>query len=69
MGELHLEVVMEKLSTDYGVEITKGKPQIAYREMLTQAVLHREVFKRQNGGSGSFAEIHFDLLPVTNVVL
>jgi elongation factor G len=66
MGELHLEVVMEKLATDYGVEITKGKPQIAYREMLTQPVLHREVFKRQNGGSGSFAEIHFELLPVTN---
>ena len=68
MGELHLEVVMEKLATDYGVEVTKGKPQIAYREILTQPVLHREVFKRQNGGSGSFAEIHFELLPVANEV-
>jgi len=63
MGELHLEVVMEKLAADYGVEVTKGQPQIAYREMLTQPVSHREVFKRQNGGSGSFAEIHFELLP------
>jgi elongation factor G len=66
MGELHLEVVLEKLAIDYGVEVRKGKPQIAYREMLTQPVLHREVFKKQNGGSGSFAEIHFELLSVAN---
>jgi len=63
MGELHLEVVIEKLAADYGVAITKGNPQIAYREMLTQPVLHREVYKRQNGGVGSFADIHFELLP------
>jgi elongation factor G len=53
MGELHLEVVLEKLATEYQVAVNKGKPQIAYKE----------IFKKQNGGSGSFAEIHFELSP------
>ena len=63
MGELHLEVVMEKLATDYQVAINKGEPQIAYKEIFTQPVTHREVYKKQNGGSGSFAEIEFELAP------
>ena len=63
MGELHLEVVLEKLASRYDVMVNKGEPRIAYREMLTQAVVHREVFKKQNGGSGNFAEIHFELIP------
>jgi elongation factor G len=63
MGELHLEVVLEKLATTYGVEVNKGEPQIAYREVLTQAVVHREVFKKQTGGNGNFADIHFELTP------
>jgi elongation factor G len=63
MGELHLEVVLEKLATEYQVEVNKGQPQIAYKEIFTQAVLHKEVFKKQNGGSGNYAEIHFELSP------
>lgn len=63
MGELHLEVVLEKLAMEYQVAVNKGKPQIAYKEIFTQSVLHKEVFKKQNGGSGSFAEIHFELSP------
>jgi elongation factor G len=63
MGELHLEVVLEKLASEYEVEVNKGQPQIAYKEILTQAVLHREVYKKQNGGPGSYAEIHFELSP------
>lgn len=63
MGELHLEVVLEKLATEYEVELNKGQPQIAYKEILTKAVLHKEVFKKQNGGPGSYAEIHFELSP------
>lgn len=66
MGELHLEVVLEKLATTYGVDVNKGEPQIAYREVLTHAVIHREVFKRQNGGSGNFADIQFELSPAAN---
>jgi len=63
MGELHLEVVLEKLATEYQVEVNKGQPQIAYKEIFTKAVLHKEVLKKQNGGPGSFAEIHFELSP------
>jgi elongation factor G len=63
MGELHLEVVLEKLAADHQVEVNKGQPQIAYKEVFTQAVFHKEVYKKQNGGSGNFAEIHFELAP------
>lgn len=63
MGELHLEVVLEKLAAEFQVEVNKGKPQIAYKEIFTQAVAHQEVFKKQNGGSGNFAEINFELSP------
>jgi elongation factor G len=63
MGELHLEVVLEKLASEYKVEVIKGQPQVAYREVFTQPVTHHEVLKRQNGGSGSFADIHFELSP------
>ncbi len=63
MGELHLEVVLEKLAIEYEVEVNKGQPQIAYKEIFTQAVIHREVFKKRNGGLGNFAEIHFELSP------
>ena len=63
MGELHLEVVLEKLATNYHVEISKGQPQIAYKELFTQAIEHKEVYSKQNGGSGSFAEIIFELSP------
>lgn len=63
MGELHLEVVIEKLSAEYHVDINKGEPQIAYKEVFTAPVIHREVYKKQNGGSGSFADIQFELAP------
>lgn len=63
MGELHLEVVMEKLATEYQVEINKGQPQIAYKEVFTRPVEHKEVYRKQNGGSGNFAEIVFELSP------
>jgi elongation factor G len=63
MGELHLEVVMEKLLTNYQLPINKGQPQIAYKELFTKTVEHKEVYKKQNGGSGNFAEIVFELSP------
>lgn len=63
MGELHLEVVLEKLAANYQLEINKGQPQIAYKEVFTKAVQHKEVYKKQNGGSGNFAEIVFELSP------
>ncbi|HSC37317.1 MAG TPA: elongation factor G, partial [Chitinophagaceae bacterium] len=63
MGELHLDVVLEKLYSGYQLEINKGQPRIAYKEVFTQEIHHKEVFKKQNGGSGNFAEIHFSLSP------
>lgn len=66
MGELHLEVVLEKLASHYQVEVNKGQPRVAYKELLTKSVMHREVYKKQNGGSGNFADIHFELSPRTD---
>lgn len=63
MGELHLEVTLEKLATRYQVVVQKGEPQIAYKEVFAQTVTHREVYKKQNGGAGSFADITFELSP------
>lgn len=63
MGELHLDVVLEKLRSDYQIEVNRGQPQIAYRESFTRSVAHRATFKKQNGGSGNFAEIEFHLSP------
>ncbi|HXB06388.1 MAG TPA: elongation factor G [Puia sp.] len=63
MGELHLDVVLEKLRSDYQVEVNRGQPQIAYRESFTRGVTHRATFRKQNGGSGNFAEIEFQLSP------
>jgi elongation factor G len=66
MGELHLEVVLEKLRSVHKVEVNKGQPQIAYKEVFTSTITHRTIFKKQNGGSGNFAEIHFELSPRTD---
>jgi elongation factor G len=66
MGELHLEVVLEKIATNYQLEVSKGQPQIAYKEVFTSSVIHKEVYKKQNGGSGSFAVIEFELGPRTD---
>lgn len=63
MGELHLEVVLEKLSADYEVEVNKGAPQVAYKEQLTEKVTHHERLVKQSGGSGSYADIRFELSP------
>ena len=61
MGELHLEVVLEKLTTEYEVEVNKGAPQVAYKEQLTKSVDHHERLVKQSGGSGTFADIRFEL--------
>jgi elongation factor G len=66
MGELHLEVRIEKLRTDYGIAINKGNPKVSYRELLTNAVTHKESLVKQTGGSGHFARIKFTLAPRTD---
>lgn len=63
MGELHLEIIVDRLRREFGVEINQGAPQVNYKEALTASVQHREVFKKQTGGRGKFADIIFTLGP------
>ncbi|SDM07125.1 elongation factor G [Catalinimonas alkaloidigena] len=63
MGELHLEIIIDRLKREFKVEINQGAPQVAYKEALTKAVEHREVYKKQTGGRGKFADIVFELGP------
>ena len=64
MGELHLEIIMDRLKREFGVECNQGAPQVAYKEAITISVDHREVYKKQSGGRGKFADIKFELSPV-----
>lgn len=63
MGELHLEIIVDRLRREFNVDINQGAPQVAYRETITKTVHHREVFKKQSGGRGKFADIVFDIGP------
>ncbi|MFI3283217.1 MAG: elongation factor G [Rikenellaceae bacterium] len=63
MGELHLDIIVDRLKREFGVEINQGAPQVNYKEALTQTVQHREVFKKQTGGRGKFADIIFEIGP------
>ncbi len=63
MGELHLEIIIDRLKREFGVEINQGAPQVNYKEALTSTVEHREVFKKQTGGRGKFADIIFEIGP------
>ncbi|NIK73769.1 elongation factor G [Thermonema lapsum] len=63
MGELHLEIIIDRLKREFKVEINQGAPQVAYKEALTQRVEHREVYKKQTGGRGKFADIVFEIGP------
>jgi len=63
MGELHLEIIVDRLKREFKVEINQGAPQVSYKETITQAVNHREVYKKQSGGRGKFADIQFELTP------
>lgn len=63
MGELHLEIIIDRMRREFKVEINQGAPQVAYKEALTKSTEHREVFKKQSGGRGKFADIVFELSP------
>ena len=65
MGELHLDIIVDRLKREFGVEINQGAPQVNYKEALTQTVQHREVFKKQPGGRGKFADIIFEIGPAS----
>jgi len=64
MGELHLEIIVDRLKREFKVEINQGAPQVAYKEAVTQTIEHREVYKKQTGGRGKFADIYVKMGPV-----
>ena len=64
MGELHLEILLDRLVREFKVECNQGAPQVAYKESITKTVAHREVFKKQSGGRGKFADIQIEIGPV-----
>ncbi len=63
MGELHLDVIVDRMRREFKVEINQGAPQVAYKEAFTVNVTHREVYKKQTGGRGKFADIQFEIGP------
>jgi len=69
MGELHLEIIVDRLRREFNVDINQGAPQVAYRETITKVVNHREVFKKQSGGRGKFADIIFEIGPADDGVV
>jgi len=64
MGELHLEIIVDRLKREFKVEVNQGAPQVAYKESITTSVEHREVYKKQSGGRGKFADIKFTVGPM-----
>ena len=63
MGELHLEIIIDRLKREFKVEINQGAPQVAYKESLNNSIKHQEVYKKQSGGRGKFADIVFEIGP------
>lgn len=63
MGELHLDIKIDILKREYGIEVNVGKPQVAYRETVTSEGAHRELLKKQSGGAGQYADIDFKIRP------
>jgi len=66
MGELHLEIIVDRLKREFKVEVNQGAPQVSYRENITAAIDHREVYKKQSGGRGKFADIVVKISPQTD---
>ncbi len=63
MGELHLEILVDRLKREFMVECNQGKPQVAYKEAITSTIKFKEVYKKQTGGRGKFADIEVELSP------
>ena len=63
MGELHLDIIVDRLKREFKVEVNQGQPQVEYKEAITGVANHREVYKKQTGGRGKFADIVFRMEP------
>lgn len=64
MGELHLDILLDRLKREFNVESNHGKPRVAYKEALASPIHYHETYKRQNGGKGSFADMEFEIDPL-----
>ena len=64
MGELHLDIIVDRLRREFSVDVNQGAPQVAYKEAITSSIDHKEVYKKQSGGRGKFADIRFELSPI-----
>ena len=64
MGELHLDIIVDRLKREFGVECNQGAPKVSYKEAITTSVTERETYKKQSGGRGKFADMQFELSPV-----
>jgi elongation factor G len=69
MGELHLEIIVDRMRREFKVEINQGAPMVAYKEAFTLTVEHREIYKKQTGGRGKFADIQFEIGPAEEAFL
>ncbi|MCY4418260.1 MAG: EF-Tu/IF-2/RF-3 family GTPase, partial [Cytophagales bacterium] len=63
MGELHLEIILDRIRREFKVEVNQGAPRVSYKEVLTKSVEHKELYKKQTGGRGKFADIVFEIGP------
>lgn len=63
MGELHLDIIVDRMRREFKVEVNQGQPQVEYKEAFTNTASHREIYKKQTGGRGKFADIVFDIGP------
>ncbi|KAG1657656.1 Elongation factor G [Nymphon striatum] len=63
MGELHLDIIVDRLRREFKVEVNQGQPQVEYKEALTKLAAHRETYKKQSGGRGKFGDISFEMSP------
>jgi elongation factor G len=64
MGELHLEIILERIKREFKIECNYGNPVVSYREAITKTVIHREIHKKQSGGHGQFADIEVEISPL-----
>ena len=69
MGELHLDIIIDRLKREFKVECNQGKPQVNYKEAITKTVELREVYKKQSGGRGKFADIIVEIGPLMKTLL
>jgi len=68
MGELHLDILIDRLRREFNIGVNRGTPQVAYKEAISETIRHREIYKKQSGGRGRFAEIYVEIGPADSDV-